>query len=75
MMDPSNSLSAKQLDDWIRDTFNTIFMPTLLDYYGAQDDPWTLDLQKAAKTSKAAENENGDVRSPHLHPNSPNSLL
>ena len=64
MMNPNNSLSAKQSDEWIRDSFNTIFMPTLLDHYGAQDDPWTLDLQKAAKTSKAAENANVHVRHP-----------
>ena len=60
-MDPSNSLSVMQLDDWIRETFNTIFIPTLLDHYGAQEDPWTLDLQKAVKASNAAQSINADV--------------
>lgn len=61
MMDPPHSLSVSQLDDWIRESFNTIFLPTLLDHHGAQDDPWTLDLQKASKVSNIALNGNADV--------------
>ena len=52
-MDASNSLSADFLEDWIRPTFDTVLMPTVLDHYGAQEDPWTVDLETALHGRRA----------------------
>ena len=46
-MDSSNSLSADFLEDWVRPTFDKVLMPTVLDHYGGQEDPWTVDLETA----------------------------
>ena len=46
-MDASNSLSADFLEDWVHPTFDKVLMPTVLDHYGGQEDPWTVDLETA----------------------------
>ena len=53
-VDPSQSLSVDNLPDWIRDDFDDFIIPTLLDHYGSQDDPWTLEPKKLALPSKTA---------------------
>ncbi|KAI1786867.1 hypothetical protein LXA43DRAFT_1098816 [Ganoderma leucocontextum] len=65
-MDPSNSLSAEHLDEWVRPTFEKILMPTVLDHYGGEQDPWTLDAStglqgRKGKKSMAAK-PNGNSR-------------
>ena len=60
-MDPSNSLSADHLDDWIQPTFKTVLMPTVLDHYGAQEDPWTLEVEAATRAPRL---QNDKVRTP-----------
>ena len=48
-MDPANSLSGNHLPRWIKDDFDSVIMPTVLEHYGAQQDPWKLDPQKPTK--------------------------
>ncbi|PIL36990.1 hypothetical protein GSI_00682 [Ganoderma sinense ZZ0214-1] len=48
-MDPKRSLSAKNVPPWISDDFENIIVPSLLDHYGAQSDPWTVDVKKPTK--------------------------
>ena len=48
-MDPSNSKSADTLPSWICEVFNDTLIPSLVDYYGAQEDPWMLDPRKPTK--------------------------
>ncbi|KAH9937975.1 hypothetical protein B0H21DRAFT_885451 [Amylocystis lapponica] len=40
---PEKSLSHNVLPDWIKPVFADKLMPTLLDVYGACDDPWDID--------------------------------
>ncbi|KAI1783346.1 hypothetical protein LXA43DRAFT_1102646 [Ganoderma leucocontextum] len=56
-MDPTQSLSAELLPEWIRDTFKTILMPTLLDHYGAARDPWTLEAKTLTWSKRSAKPE------------------
>ena len=55
-MNPEKSLSAELLEDWIRPTFDTVLMPTLLDHYGAEEDFWTLDEKTANKRQATMNN-------------------
>ena len=48
-MDPSQSKSAETLPSWIREEFNATIIPSLVDYYGGQEDPWMLDPRKPTK--------------------------
>lgn len=55
-MDLDKSLSAKLLDDWVRPTFDTILMPTLLDHYGSEEDFWTLEDKMITKRRATTQN-------------------
>ena len=50
-MDPATSLSGNNLPRWIKDEFDSIIVPTVLEHYGAQQDPWKIDPQKATKAN------------------------
>lgn len=46
-MDASQSLSAEvALPDWLNTIFHASIMPTLIDHYGGQHDPWKVDPPK-----------------------------
>nr|VWP01047.1 Glycerol-1-phosphatase [Ganoderma boninense] len=72
-MDASNSLLADHLDDWVCPTFKTILMPTVLDHYGAQEDPWTLEVEKRAKGRQTGQDQ--PISLPVTQPNNPQDLL
>ncbi|ETW77430.1 hypothetical protein HETIRDRAFT_421556 [Heterobasidion irregulare TC 32-1] len=40
---PAKSLSKSQLPEWAKKHWDSKIIPTLLDFYGIQDDPWNLD--------------------------------
>lgn len=48
-MDPEDSLSGKNLPLWIKDDFTSRIMPTVLEHFGGQEDPWKLDFDKPVK--------------------------
>ena len=51
-VDPSQSLSVAHLPEWIRDDLEDFILPTLLDHYGSQEDPWTLDVKQSTPPQK-----------------------
>ena len=48
-VNPSHSLSIDHLPEWIRGAFEDAVLPTLLDHFGAQEDPWTVDPKPPAQ--------------------------
>ncbi|KAH9951836.1 hypothetical protein B0H21DRAFT_717801, partial [Amylocystis lapponica] len=40
---PTKSLAFENLPSWIKPHFDSKLMPTILEIYGAEDDPWDLD--------------------------------
>ncbi|KAH9948380.1 hypothetical protein B0H21DRAFT_242801 [Amylocystis lapponica] len=40
---PAKSLSRETLPGWIKPDFETKLLPTIIDTYGAEDNPWKLD--------------------------------
>ncbi|KAI1785119.1 hypothetical protein LXA43DRAFT_1100679 [Ganoderma leucocontextum] len=48
-MDPKLSRAGKNVPAWISDDFDNVILPTVLDHYGGQEDPWTLDTKKPTK--------------------------
>jgi hypothetical protein len=47
-VDPSKSIALKNMPEWIRDELNEVtgrIIPTVIEFYGCQANPWELDYQ------------------------------
>ncbi|PIL37759.1 hypothetical protein GSI_01453 [Ganoderma sinense ZZ0214-1] len=60
-MDPKKSRSANNIEGWLRDDFDSTILPSVIHYFGAQKDPWKLDVHDGEQGSAATTAEEKEV--------------